>query len=191
MPLLEVSTSPSICRPTAGRPSAVRDVSFTLERGGHAGPDRRIGLRQIADRTGADGPAARHASSGGSIRLHGQELLGLSEAGCAAARQPHGHGFQEPMTALNPVRTIGRQVAEPLRRTWAWCTQRPGRGPALLERVGIRAPRTAPGRLPAPVLRRPAPAHHDCHGPGLPARPADCRRAHHRAGRRCSSRSWI
>jgi peptide/nickel transport system ATP-binding protein len=45
--------------------------------------------------------------------------------------------FQEPMTALNPVHTIGRQVAEPLRRTGPGCTQRPGRGPALLERVGI------------------------------------------------------
>jgi peptide/nickel transport system ATP-binding protein len=49
----------------------------------------------------------------GSIRFAGRDLLGLSEAGM---RQVRGNDismiFQEPMTSLNPVLTIGHQIAE-------------------------------------------------------------------------------
>ena len=49
----------------------------------------------------------------GSIRLDGVELLGRSEAEmCAVRGRDIGMVFQEPSTALNPVRTIGEQVAE-------------------------------------------------------------------------------
>jgi peptide/nickel transport system ATP-binding protein len=51
----------------------------------------------------------------GAIKLAGRDLLGLSEA---AMRQVRGNEvsmiFQEPMTSLNPVLTIGRQIAETL-----------------------------------------------------------------------------
>jgi len=51
----------------------------------------------------------------GSIRFAGRDLLGLSEA---EMRQVRGNEismiFQEPMTSLNPVLTIGRQIAETL-----------------------------------------------------------------------------
>src|SRR5271168_2889697 len=51
----------------------------------------------------------------GSIRFAGRDLLGLSEA---EMRQVRGNEismiFQEPMTSLNPVLTIGRQIAESL-----------------------------------------------------------------------------
>jgi peptide/nickel transport system ATP-binding protein len=53
------------------------------------------------------------AVTGGSIRLDGREVLGLPDREMRAIR---GHAvgmvFQEPMTALNPVKTIGDQVAE-------------------------------------------------------------------------------
>ena len=92
--------------------------------------------------------------------------------------------FQEPMTALNPVHTIGRQVAEPLRlhRGLSAADARK-EAIALLDRVGIPDAARAPRRLPAPVLRRPAPAHHHRDGAGLRARPADRRRADDRARR--------
>src|SRR5215472_17087054 len=49
----------------------------------------------------------------GAIRYGGRDLLGLSEA---AMRDVRGNDismiFQEPMTSLNPVLTIGRQIAE-------------------------------------------------------------------------------
>jgi peptide/nickel transport system ATP-binding protein len=51
----------------------------------------------------------------GSIRFAGKDLLGLSEA---AMREVRGNEismiFQEPMTSLNPVLTVGRQIAETL-----------------------------------------------------------------------------
>jgi peptide/nickel transport system ATP-binding protein len=53
--------------------------------------------------------------TGGAIRLDGTELLGLSDA---AMRGVRGNLismiFQEPMTSLNPVMTIGRQIGESL-----------------------------------------------------------------------------
>src|SRR6267143_4340762 len=52
----------------------------------------------------------------GAIRLAGRDLLGLSEA---EMRDVRGNDismiFQEPMTSLNPVLTIGHQIAEALR----------------------------------------------------------------------------
>ena len=54
--------------------------------------------------------------TGGSIRLAGQEIAGLSrrERGSLRGKQM-GMVFQEPMTALNPILTVGRQLTEGLR----------------------------------------------------------------------------
>jgi peptide/nickel transport system ATP-binding protein len=55
------------------------------------------------------------ASASGSIRFDGRELLTLSENDwCRFRGKDASMIFQEPMTALNPVRTIGDQVAEAL-----------------------------------------------------------------------------
>ena len=65
-------------------------------------------LRLIADRR-------RRASSAGAIQFEGRNLLELSEP---EMRDVRGNEismiFQEPMTSLNPVLTIGRQIAEAL-----------------------------------------------------------------------------
>src|SRR5690606_33675888 len=51
--------------------------------------------------------------TGGAIRLHGQDLVGLSEASLRALRGARiAMVFQEPMTALNPMMTVGDQIAE-------------------------------------------------------------------------------
>ncbi len=53
----------------------------------------------------------------GSIRLDGRELVGLDDRQlCAIRGRKVGMVFQEPMTALNPVQPIGRQIGEGLRR---------------------------------------------------------------------------
>src|SRR5438128_11249183 len=64
---------------------------------------------------------------GGEVRLDGRDLLGLPERNMRAVR---GAGlamiFQEPMTSLNPVFTVGSQIAEavrlhrPVSRREAW-----------------------------------------------------------------------
>src|SRR5262249_11243314 len=91
-------------------------------------------LRLVAD------PPGRIVA--GSVRLNGLDLLTLD---IAAMRQIRGNQismiFQEPMTSLNPVMTIGRQIREALllhehisRRAAQ------GRSIELLERVGIPEP---------------------------------------------------
>ncbi|MEO1092465.1 MAG: ABC transporter ATP-binding protein [Pseudomonadota bacterium] len=52
---------------------------------------------------------------GGSIRLHGRELVGLDEVALRALRGNRmSMIFQEPMTSLDPVMRVGRQIAESL-----------------------------------------------------------------------------
>lgn len=56
------------------------------------------------------------AVAGGSVRWNGRELLGLPEKELAQLRGDDiGMVFQEPRTALNPIRTVGRQIAESVR----------------------------------------------------------------------------
>jgi peptide/nickel transport system ATP-binding protein len=56
------------------------------------------------------------ATASGSVRWDGRELIGLSERELAAIRGDEiGIVFQEPRTALNPIRTVGRQIAESIR----------------------------------------------------------------------------
>ena len=56
------------------------------------------------------------ASAAGSIRWNGRELIGLDDRRLAELRGDEiGIVFQEPRTALNPIRTVGRQIAESIR----------------------------------------------------------------------------
>jgi microcin C transport system ATP-binding protein len=78
----------------------------------------------------------------GSIRLRGEDLLKKSEAELRRVRgRQVAMIFQEPMSALNPLYTIGNQVAETL-ALHAGLTGREARTRAieLLERTGIREP---------------------------------------------------
>jgi peptide/nickel transport system ATP-binding protein len=79
------------------------------------------------------------AVAGGSIRLDEREVLGLPDR---EMRRLRGHTvgmvFQEPMTALNPVKTIGEQVAEGIRwHTRASRADAEERARKILDRVGL------------------------------------------------------
>jgi peptide/nickel transport system ATP-binding protein len=75
----------------------------------------------------------------GSIRFDGQELTTKSDPQmCEIRGNRIGMIFQEPMTALNPVHSIGRQVAEPLRLHRGLSAGAARKEAiALLDRVGI------------------------------------------------------
>ena len=92
--------------------------------------------------------------------------------------------FQEPMSSLNPLHTVVKQLSETLDAA-PGAVRRQGR--RRLPGVAAAGRPAGPGaqaqRLPAPAIRRGAPAGHDRHGPGQPAAPADRRRADHRPGR--------
>ena len=56
------------------------------------------------------------AAVSGSIRWNGRELIGLKDRDLARLRGDEiGIVFQEPRTALNPIRTVGRQISESVR----------------------------------------------------------------------------
>ena len=139
MPLLEVSDL-TIQLPTRrGLVQAVRHVGFALERGATLGLIGESGCGKSLTALALMGLLPEQAWVSGSIRLDGQELLGLSERRlCALRGNRMAMVFQEPMTALNPLHGIGRQVAEPLRLHLGLGRRAAqARAVELLERVGI------------------------------------------------------
>jgi len=95
---------------------AVDDVSFVIGRGevlalaGESGSGKSVTALSILRLVPPEGRI-----SAGSIRLEGRELLSLDERELRRVRGARiGFVFQEPMTALNPVFTVGGQIAEAL-----------------------------------------------------------------------------
>ncbi|MDF2097236.1 ABC transporter ATP-binding protein [Aquibaculum arenosum] len=137
--MLEVrNLSVGIATPS-GPLALVEEVDFRLEAGrtlgivGESGSGKSMLALALM---GLLPPAAR---ASGSIRLEGDELIGLPEAAlCRIRGKRIGMIFQEPMTALNPAMTVGEQIAEGVQ----WhenLGRRAARARALdlLQRVGI------------------------------------------------------
>ena len=105
----------------------------------------------------------------GEVWFEGEDLLKVDEDEIRQIRGNHiAMIFQEPMTSLNPVLTIGRQITEALELHMDMDRRAATkRAIELLEMVGIPSRGLADQRLPAPVLRRHAPARDDRHGPLL------------------------
>lgn len=96
--------------------AVVDDVSFMVPDGSRFGIIGESGSGKSLTALAVLGLLPDEATASGSIRLDGRELLGLGERDLARIRGAEiGMVFQEPRTALNPIRTIGRQIAEPLR----------------------------------------------------------------------------
>ena len=96
---------------------AVKDVSFTLERGeilalvGESGCGKSVTAMSIPRLLGDS-----NMTMGGSIRLNGVDVASLSEKRMQEIRGKEiSFVFQEPMTSLNPAYTVGKQVAETIR----------------------------------------------------------------------------
>jgi oligopeptide/dipeptide ABC transporter ATP-binding protein len=88
--------------------------------------------------------------TGGRVRLGGRDLIGLAEGELEKIRGRRiGMVFQEPLTSLNPVLTVGEQIGEPL-RVHAAAAEREirGRSIQLLADVGIDSPEDRLGDYP-------------------------------------------
>jgi len=93
----------------------LRDVSFALEPGRVLGLVGESGSGKSMTALSVMRLLPRGAEMRGTVRLEGRTLGDLSErAMCDVRGREIGMIFQEPMTALNPVQTIGDQVAETL-----------------------------------------------------------------------------
>jgi peptide/nickel transport system ATP-binding protein len=116
VPLLEVTNLRVTLNTSRGPADALREVSFTMQRGDTLGLIGESGCGKSITALALMGLLPEGARVGGSIRFDGTELAGLDEAAlCRIRGNRIGMVFQEPMTALNPLHTVGQQIAESLR----------------------------------------------------------------------------
>ena len=116
MPLLEVADLRVTLQTQRGPADALREVSFALERGETLGLIGESGCGKSITALALMGLLPEGAKVAGSIRFDGIELTTLPEAElCKLRGRRIGMVFQEPMTALNPLHTVGRQIGESLR----------------------------------------------------------------------------
>jgi peptide/nickel transport system ATP-binding protein len=114
--LLEVHDLRVTLQTSRGAHEALRGISFDLDRGQTLGLIGESGCGKSITALALMGLLPDGATVSGQIRFGGQELTTLDEAAlCRLRGHKLGMVFQEPMTALNPLHTVGHQIAEPLR----------------------------------------------------------------------------
>jgi peptide/nickel transport system ATP-binding protein len=122
---------------------AVSNVDFEIGRGEVLGLVGESGSGKSLSMMAVMGLLPHGMQASGSIRFNGEELVGASQRRLRALRGRHiAMVFQDPMTALNPVLTIGAQLTEALmlhNRTWSRRQLR-ARAIELLELVAIPLP---------------------------------------------------
>ena len=144
--LLDIKNLSTHFNTSAGTIKAVNDVSFKLREGetlglvGESGCGKSVTALSIMRLVPS--PPGRIVS--GDVIFQGQNLLKISEAEMQNVRgRDIGMIFQEPMTSLNPVLSIGRQLREPLELHLGMTKQQSlSRSSELLELVGIPDPAT-------------------------------------------------
>ncbi|MCZ4353113.1 ABC transporter ATP-binding protein [Roseovarius aestuarii] len=150
MSLLEVKDLAISFRQDGKRLACVHGVSFTVDRGetvalvGESGSGKSITALSTVCLLGSS------ADVTGSVLYDGQEMIGADER---RLRQVRGNDisfiFQEPMTSLNPLHTLEKQLAESL-ALHQGLSGDPARDRILelLTRVGIRDPQSRLGAYP-------------------------------------------
>ena len=152
LPLLTVSDLRTYFYTGAGVARAVDGVSFDIAAGetlgivGESGCGKSVtalSILRLIQRPGRIEPGSR-------ILFEGQDLLQLDDAGIRRVRGNRiAMIFQEPMTALNPVFTVGDQIAE-VARVHASASRRDAwsRAVEMLALVGIPAPAERASQYP-------------------------------------------
>ena len=121
---------------------AVRDVSFSVREGevlglvGESGSGKSVTLRSLL------GLSRRYGKVSGEVRWMGQDILSLPERKLRPIRGGEiAMIFQEPMTSLNPLLTVGVQLTETLKaHTDLGRAARRARAIEMLDHVGIPDP---------------------------------------------------
>ena len=122
-----------------GRP-VVDGISFEVPDGSRLGLIGESGSGKSLTALAVLGLLPEGAVASGSIRWNGTELIGLPDRELARLRGDEiGIVFQEPRTALNPIRTIGRQIAESI-RIHEGIGRREARERAIQEAARVRLP---------------------------------------------------
>jgi len=144
-PLLHVRNLRTSFKTAEGILTAVNDVSFDVNHGETLGIVGESGCGKSVTALSIMGlvPNPPGLIEQGEVLFEGRDLLKLSDAEMQDVR---GNGigmiFQEPMSSLNPVLSIGRQIAEPLEvHLGIGGSKAQDRATELLEMVGIGDPR--------------------------------------------------
>lgn len=100
-----------------GGRAVVDGLSFRVEDGERVGLIGESGSGKSLTALAVLGLLPDGAEATGSILVDGEEVIGRPDADVARLRGRHvGIVFQEPRSSFNPIRTIGRQLADPIRR---------------------------------------------------------------------------
>jgi peptide/nickel transport system ATP-binding protein len=149
-PLLEVHDLSVSFRSEAGQVNAVRGVTYTVNPGETVAIVGESGSGKSVSSLAVMGLLPSSATVTGSIRFKGQDLLSLNDRQLSKLR---GSGlsmiFQDPLSALTPVYTIGDQIAEAVRiHQDVSKSQAARRAVELLDLVGIPNPQLRAGSFP-------------------------------------------
>jgi len=138
MPLLDVAD----VSVAFGSARVLRDVSFRIAPGEIVGIAGESGSGKSTICRAAMGLLPATAKVTGDVRLDGKPLLGLGETDWARIRgRDMGMIFQNPASHLDPLRTVGRQIAQPMLRHLGLSRgEAMERAVGLLDSVGIREP---------------------------------------------------
>ena len=139
--VLDVRDLKTVFRTRGGEIHAVNDVSFHLKPGellgvvGESGSGKSVTMMSLLRLL----PSPPADICGGKALLNGQDLLAMSDDELRAVRGAKvGFVFQDPMTSLNPVFTLGNQIMEPLIKHLKMSkSQAETRAVELLDLVGI------------------------------------------------------
>ena len=157
MPLLEVNKLVTEFDTDEGTVRALDEVSFSIEPGdtlgivGESGCGKSVTALSIMRLL----PQPMGQIVSGEVLFNGQNLAQLPVTAMEAIRgNDIGMVFQEPMTALNPVHRIGRQLTEGLiLHQGLNPTQATREAVGILDRVGIPSPDIRMGEYPHPGLQ--------------------------------------
>ncbi|SFS06368.1 ABC transporter ATP-binding protein [Yoonia litorea] len=141
MPVLDVRDLKTVFQTRGGEVHAVNDVSFALRPGellgvvGESGSGKSVTMMSLLGLL----PSPPADVRDGQVMFGGKDLLKVSMDELRAVRGGEiGFVFQDPMTSLNPVYTVGFQLMEPLRKHMGMNKRQAAkRAQELLELVGI------------------------------------------------------
>ena len=174
MHLLEVKNLRTRFKTDEGIVNAVDGISYFVDEGeiiglvGESGCGKSVSQLSVLQLI----PTPPGEIAGGQAVFEGQDLLQFDSKG-PEMREVRGGKisiiFQEPMTSLNPVLTVSRQLTESM-ELHLKLDRKSSRSKAidLLRMVGIPDAEKRFGEFPAPVQRRNAATDHDRHGALLP-----------------------
>jgi peptide/nickel transport system ATP-binding protein len=143
MSLLEVTDLAVTFATDAEEVTAVRGLNLRVDAGEVVAVVGESGSGKSASAMAVIGLLPPHAEVSGSVRLDGEELIGLDDAQMSRIRgKKIGTVFQDPMSALTPVYTVGDQIAEALQTHQRGVGRAAARARAveLLDLVGIAQP---------------------------------------------------